>query len=177
MALRFTSMLLFSISHECNREISVSVLTLIPALVIRLPQDKADLGVLSFALPVASFNQFKSHVFHRYSTTFRTNCDVTNFNTWKSICCKCSRSRYLLLAGNCCYWDFLSAAGVNRSCRFGKLDFYTFYNVLLFTKLVFVYFFKGTLNFKPRSVVCPAPSSLVLVTCSNVFFPSLILAL
>ena len=47
-------MLLLSISHERNREISVSALTLIPALVIRLPQDKAYLGVLSFALPPAS---------------------------------------------------------------------------------------------------------------------------
>ena len=126
-------MLLLSISHERNREISVSALTLIPALVIRLPQDKAYLGVLSFALPPASLNQFKSHVFHRYSTAFSTNSDVTNFNTRKSICCKCSRSRNLLLAGNCCYRDFLSAAGVIRSCRFGKLDFYTSYNVLLFT--------------------------------------------
>ena len=52
---------------------------------------------------LSSLNQFKSHVLQRYSAAFRTNYDVTNFNTWKSICCKCSRSRNLLLAGNCCY--------------------------------------------------------------------------
>ena len=54
------------------------------------------------------------------SAAFRTNYDVTSFNTWKSVCCKYSRSRNLLLAGNCCYWDFLSAAGVIRSYRFWK---------------------------------------------------------
>ena len=52
------------------------------------------------------------------SATFRTNYDVTHFNAWKSISCKCSRSRNLLLAGNCCYWDFFSAAGVIHSHRF-----------------------------------------------------------
>ena len=52
---------------------------------------------------LSSLNQFKSHVLQRYSAAFRTNYAVTNFNTWKSICCKCSRSRNLLLAGNCCY--------------------------------------------------------------------------
>ena len=37
---------------------------------------------------------------------------------------------------------------------------------------------KGTLNLKSRFVACPVPSSLVLVTSSNVFLlPSLILAL
>ena len=51
---------------------------------------------------LTSLNQFKSHVL-RYSAAFRTNYGVTNSNTWKSICCKCSRSRNLLLAGNCCY--------------------------------------------------------------------------
>ena len=40
--------------------------------------------------------------------------------------------------------------------------------------IVFVFFRKGTLNLKPRSVVCPAPSSFVFVSCSNkFFFPSL----
>ena len=38
-------------------------------------------------------NRFKSHALQRYSATFRTNYDVTHYNTWKSICCKCSRSR------------------------------------------------------------------------------------
>ena len=52
---------------------------------------------------LSSLNQFKSQVLQRYSAAFRTNYDVTNFNTWKSICCKCNRSRNLLLAGNCCY--------------------------------------------------------------------------
>ena len=69
---------------------------------------------------LTSLNQFKSHVLQRYSTAYRINYDVTNFNTWKSICCKCSGSGNLLLAGNCCYWDFLSAAGVIRSYRFWK---------------------------------------------------------
>lgn len=59
---------------------------------------------------ISSLNQFKSHVLQRYSAAFRTNYDVTNFNTWKSICYKCSRSRDLLLDGNCCYQNFLSAA-------------------------------------------------------------------
>ena len=37
---------------------------------------------------------------------------------------------------------------------------------------------KGILNLKSRFVACPVPSSLVLVTSSNVFLlPSLILAL
>ena len=52
---------------------------------------------------LSSLNQFKSHVLQRYSAAFRTNQDVPNFNTWKSICYKCSRSSNLLLAGNCCY--------------------------------------------------------------------------
>ena len=52
---------------------------------------------------LTSLNQFKSQVPQRYSATFRTIYDVTDFNTWKSICCKCSSSRNLLLAGNCCY--------------------------------------------------------------------------
>ena len=52
---------------------------------------------------LSSLNQFKSHVLQRYSAAFRTNYDVTNCNTWKSIYCKCSRSRNLLLAGNCWY--------------------------------------------------------------------------
>ena len=52
---------------------------------------------------LSSLNQFKSHVLQRYAAAFRTNYDVTNVNTWKSICCKCSRSRNPLLAGNCCY--------------------------------------------------------------------------
>ena len=52
---------------------------------------------------LSSLNQFKCQVLQRYSAAFRTNYDVTNFNAWKSICCKCSRSRNLLLAGNCCY--------------------------------------------------------------------------
>ena len=60
------------------------------------------------ALPVStrtlsSLNRFNSHVLQRYSAGFRTNYDVTNFNNWKSICCRCSGSRNLLLAGNCCY--------------------------------------------------------------------------
>ena len=29
---------------------------------------------------------------------------------------------------------------------------------------------KGTLNLEPRSVMCPAPSSFIFVSCSNVFF-------
>ena len=37
---------------------------------------------------LTSLNQFKSHVLQRYSVAFRTNYNVTNFNTWKSICCK-----------------------------------------------------------------------------------------
>ena len=52
---------------------------------------------------LSSLNQFKSQVLQRYPAAFRTNYDITNFNTWKSIYCKCSRSRNLLLAGNCCY--------------------------------------------------------------------------
>ena len=36
---------------------------------------------------------------------------------------------------------------------------------------------KHCLNLEPQSAVCLAPSSLVFATCSNVFFPSLILAL
>ena len=49
-----------------------------------------------------SVSDSKSHVLQRYSAAFRTNYDVTN--TWlKSICCKCSRSLNLLLAGNCRY--------------------------------------------------------------------------
>ena len=57
---------------------------------------------------LTSFHQFKSHVWQCYSAAFCTNYDVTNFNTWKLICCKCcSRSRNLLLAGNCCYSVFL----------------------------------------------------------------------
>ena len=94
---------------------------------------------------------------------------VTNFSTWKSICCKCSRSSNLLLAGNCCFWEFLSAAGVICSHPFWKQFFYTSYNVLMFTWYLCI-FLKGALNLEPRSVVCPATSSLVLVTCSNVFF-------
>ena len=38
------------------------------------------------------------------------------------------------------------------------------------TALWYVMTFSGVVNLEPRSVVCPAPSSLVLVTCSNVFF-------
>ena len=52
---------------------------------------------------LSSINQFKSRVLQRYSAASRTNYDVTNFNTWKPIYCKCSSSRNLLLAGNCCY--------------------------------------------------------------------------
>ena len=45
----FTNMLLISISHEGNREISVSARSdALLALVIRPPQGKAYLGVLSF---------------------------------------------------------------------------------------------------------------------------------
>ena len=94
---------------------------------------------------------------------------VTNFKTWKSICCKCSRSCNLLLAGNCCFWEFLLAVGVICSYPFWKQFFYTSYNVLMFTWYLCI-FLKGTLNLEPRSVVCPAPSALILVTCSNVFF-------
>ena len=43
--------------------------------------------------------------------------------------------------------------------------------LIMFTKLVLCIFRKGTLNLEPRSVVCPIPSSLVSVSCSNVFFP------
>ena len=32
---------------------------------------------------LSSLNQFKCHVLQRYSAAFRTNYDVTNFNTWK----------------------------------------------------------------------------------------------
>ena len=61
---------------------------------VHLDQDKHFLSV----------SGSKSHVLQRYSAAFRTNYDVTNFNTWlKSICCKCSRSLNLLLAGNWCY--------------------------------------------------------------------------
>ena len=56
-----------------------------------------------FNRTLSSLNQFKSNILQRYSAAFRTNYDVTNFNTWKSICCKCSRSRNLLFAGNCFY--------------------------------------------------------------------------
>jgi len=42
-------------------------------------------------------NQFISHFLQRYSAAFRTNYDFTNFNNWKSICCKCSRPHVMFL--------------------------------------------------------------------------------
>ena len=69
---------------------------------------------------LSSLNQFISHILQHYSAAFRTNYDVTNFNTWKSISCKCSKSRNLLLAGNCCYQDFLLAVARIHSYCFHK---------------------------------------------------------
>ena len=51
-------------------------------------------------------NQFISHFLQRYSAAFLTNYDVNNFDNWKSICSKCSRSRNL--------FTLFTAAGVNR---------------------------------------------------------------
>ena len=65
---------------------------------------------------LSSLNQFKS----------RTNYDVTNFNTRRSIYCKCSRSRNLLLAVNCCYLDFFIGCGRDLSLSFLQLGFLYF---------------------------------------------------
>lgn len=91
--------------------------------------------------------------------------DFTNFNTWKSICCKCSRSRNLLLAGNCCYWDSLSAVrGIHSYRFFYNWDFYIFYVSCLYSQYSCI-FRKGTLNLKPRSI-CWVSCTFVL--CSYV---------
>ena len=56
---------------------------------------------------LTSLNRFKSHALQRYSATFRTNYDVTHFNTWKSICCKLLLLRLFLGCGSDSFSSFL----------------------------------------------------------------------
>ena len=101
---------------------------------------------------------------------------VTNFNTWKSICCKCSRSCNLLLAGNCCFWEFLSAAGVICSYLIWKQFFI---RLIMFQYLhsICVFFSRAHLIWSP-ALLCVLHSHLSFLWLVQMyFFPSLILAL
>ena len=50
-----------------------------------------------------SLRQFKSRLLQFYSDANTYAYDCFNFNTWKSICAKCSSSRNLLTSKQCCY--------------------------------------------------------------------------
>ena len=56
-------------------------------------------------------NQFISHFLQRYSLAFLTNYDATNFNNWKSICCKYSRSRNLFTLSQLREWTAFIVLG------------------------------------------------------------------
>ena len=51
----------------------------------------------SSARSAISLNQFESFLHKRYFTALTNTYDIINFNTWKSVCTKCSSSK------SCCY--------------------------------------------------------------------------
>ena len=72
-----------------------------PSFFNRLPKIWNNLS--SSARSAISLNQFKSFLHKHYFTALTNTYDINNFNTWKSVCTKCSSHRNILNFKSCCY--------------------------------------------------------------------------